>query len=162
MENSNAKAKEDKPIKAPKILKMHSKRKVAFRRLPFVGKTLWDVPATGGYCGGYETGRALATLFFKSLGEKDPDGFPPHYLGWIVSELMEKAEELGGKVMASTPINNRSPEYDSFRGQYLGFFNTLCVILEATARKLGTKLDDADIQTLLDQANTGLGSTAKH
>ncbi|WP_019101343.1 hypothetical protein [Chromobacterium haemolyticum] len=148
-----------------KRLKFHAERKVEFRKLPFVGKTLWDVPAIGGYEGGQDAGQALATMFFTFLAKAGQDGFPPaYYLAWIVGDMMKRAEEIGFSEMESKPINSRSDEYHSFRGQYMGFFTTLCAYLTAAAQKAGPKLADIDVGLLLKQANAGLGfsSTAKH
>ncbi|OQS31132.1 hypothetical protein [Chromobacterium haemolyticum] len=143
--------------KAPQRLQLHSKRKQAFRRLPFVNKTLWDVPATGGYFGGYDTGEALALMFLKFLRQREANGIEPHHLTWLAEAFMARAEEEGGQAMADLPIPEQTDSYGSFRGQYVGFFNTLTMWLSAASKHLGSKLDDIDDKTLLAQANAGLG-----
>ena len=68
--------------KTPNPIKRKTRGKPGFRRLPFVAgwrtesaSPCWNVPASGGYFGGYETGEAMAQAFLKFLREEKGD-FP--------------------------------------------------------------------------------------
>lgn len=135
--------------------------KPSFRSLPFVAgwrsktKTpYWNVPATGGYFGGYETGAAMATAFLKFIrsSNKDVHG----YLPWIVDSFARRIEQEGGSEMADRRYGKTSESYDSLRGQYVGFFNTLASALLNHA-KTCDYLDGVSERELVASANAGLG-----
>lgn len=137
--------------------------KHGFRRLPFVaGRRMesdtpfWHVPLSGGYLGGYETGEAMAMALLKCLREEQEGS--SSYLTCITESLMIRFELEGGKTMAEQwPISERSDAYESFRGQYVGFLNTLSPWLAASAQYLGANLDYIAESFLVRQANEGLG-----
>lgn len=71
---------------------------------------------------------------------------------------MSRFEQEGGKLMANRrPIEEWSSSFDSFRGQYVGFFNTVTTWLAASAKQLGSSLDRIDERDLVNRANAGLG-----
>lgn len=124
-------------------LKFHKNKELPLHRLPFVGgksKTrlglsFWDVPATGGYSGGCDTGAALALLWLKHV-ERRP------------------ATDL--KFTLSAIVQDMSGTQDKTRlGQMVGFFEIIehaISELVANSRFHITK-DDAE---LLAKANAGL------
>lgn len=148
--------------KGPPVLKKRKSTGIAFRDLPFVASRrtttdaeYWHVPATGGYFGGYETGQAMARALLKfHRSEKSTD--LSYALTAVVTSLMRRFEEEGGRAMDDRRADDRSDGFDSFRGQYVGFFNTLSGWLEASARQLGHGLDKVSDDELLIMANAGL------
>lgn len=96
-----------------KKLTFHNKKKVPLHRLPFVGGkskngltiSFWNVPASGGYHGGCETGAALAWLWIKHLEEFNSKSCP-----FTLSSI---ATDMSGI------------EDDSIRGQMVGFFSVI-------------------------------------
>jgi len=145
-------------------LKRKPRVKHGFRRLPFVAgwrtdsdTPCWHVPASGGYFGGYETGEAMAQAFLKFLREEQSD-FPATWLTGIAESFMTRFEQEGVKAMADRkPMSEWSDSFDSFRGQYVGFFNTISQWLSASAKHLGSNLDRIEEQDLVRRANAGLG-----
>ncbi|HEY0209509.1 hypothetical protein [Acerihabitans sp.] len=126
-------------------LKFNNSRKNQTHRLPFVGKkqgkiglSLWNVPPTGGYDGGCETGKALALIFIKHLREhsRSPGGILQH-----IALDMFGVETLG--------ID------DTRTGQAVGFFSEIEKCLAEMAPYM-TGLDAIDPQVLLKHANRGL------
>lgn len=107
--------------KAKTVLK-YRKAGSEFRRLPFVGKTSWDVPQTGGYTGGCEMGKWAAIAFLKMLRASD-------YAGGFL------------QLIARDMIGPRSRENDSLAGQVVGFFSTLDSYMQKVAKRDGN-LDD--------------------
>jgi hypothetical protein len=150
--------------KAPNPIKRKTRGKSGFRRLPFVAgrrtesaSPFWNVPASGGYLGGYETGEAMALSFLKFLREEKVD-FTVYWLTGIVESFMIRFEQEGGKAMADRrPCSEWSETFDAFRGQYCGFFNTVSKWLAASAKHLGSNLDRITEQDLVSRANAGLG-----
>ncbi|MDD3676036.1 hypothetical protein [Thauera propionica] len=150
--------------KPPLPIKRKTRVKRGFRRLPFVaGRSAnsaapcWNVPASGGYFGGYETGEAMAQAFLKFLREEE-GGFPAYWLTFIVESFMIRFEQEGGKAMADrVPCSERSETFVAFRGQYCGFLNTVSQWLAASAKHLGASLDRISEQDLVRRANAGLG-----
>lgn len=148
----------------PRALRRKPQAAHGFHRLPFVAgrragsaAPCWQVPASGGYCGGYETGEAMAQAFLKFLREEQ-SGSPARYLTGIAESFMTRFEQEGGKAMADrTPISEWSHSFDSLRGQYTGFFNTVSLWLAAAAKQLGANLDGIEEQAMLRRANAGLG-----
>ena len=93
--------------KTPNPIKRKTRGKPGFRRLPFVAgwrtesaSPCWNVPASGGYFGGYETGEAMAQAFLKFLREEKGD-FPAYWLTGIVESFMTRFEQEGGKARRS-------------------------------------------------------------
>lgn len=126
-----------------KNLHFHKRRSIPLHRLPFVGGkserdgliSFFNVPDTGGYFGGCETGDALAWLYLKYIETEGYDRAP-----CILSKMI---------------LDMTAEVNESRRGQIIGFFE----ILESVLSKLITdnrahfKKDDAE---LLAQANAGL------
>lgn len=150
--------------KPPVALKYNHRASNNFSALPFVSNSrtkrdnrCWDVPATGGYFGGYRTGEAMALAFAKFLREDGEAAIAPAQLTCIVESFMERYEQEGGKTMRSLPMNQYSDEFSSFRGQYVGFFNTITKMLADAAVRLGGEFDRTSERELVDRANAGLG-----
>jgi len=149
-------------LSTPRLLKRRPHVRTPFLQLPFVGsrgtkrtKRFWDVPATGGYFGGYKTGEAMALAFLKFL-RADESEYPNYQLTQIVESFMVRFEEEGGEAMVDRRISDWSTSFDSLRGQHVGFFNTLSVWLAAAAKNLGPRLDNLTEQELVRRANAGL------
>lgn len=150
--------------------RLKSKRRVAspYRMLPFVGKGQtkaapydWNLPATGGYCGGCIAGEAMAKCYLKFMREDTSD-----MAGWtltqIVEAFMNRFEQEGGQKMSDTyPANKQSDSYAAFRGQTVGFFNSLGAYLVEAARQLGGKLDAVSEDEEIAKANCGLAFDEK-
>lgn len=153
--------------KGPAGIKRKTTSQVGFRSLPFVAgprtdsdSPCWHVPATGGYFGGYETGEAMAQALLKlHRSEKSADS--SFALTHIVKSFMRRFEEEGGKAMDDRRASDRSDSFDSLRGQYVGFFNTMSEWLEAVAQQLGGRLDKISNDELLSRANAGLNFDEK-
>ena len=149
--------------KTSQPIKRKTRDKTGFYRLPFVAgwrteadAHCWNVPATGGYFGGYETGNAMAQSFLKYLREEKSD-VPAYWLTNIVESFMVRFEQEGGKAMLDrTPVSEWSDSFDSLRGQYVGFFNTVSQWLSASAKNLGGNLDSLTEQDLVRRANACL------
>lgn len=155
LDTSHAKHASRHRPKQPQILAFHPELKIPEHRLPFVGKehvegksfSFWNVPAKGGYHGGVETGKALAVMFLKHRreSESDPSGT---VLGWMVQCWMER--------IASGDIKGGGPEFESLRGQMVGFMGVISGWVDVAARELGSNLDKTTNEALLNQANGGL------
>lgn len=137
-------------------------RKQGFDRLPFVASSRtktaaanWSVPGTGGYLGGYTTGEALALAFLKHLRGDESD-ITPSWLTWVSESFAVRFEQEGGAAMSCRRVSERTEGYDSFCGQRAGFMNTLQRWLSASAKHLGSALDDLDEAELVRRANAGL------
>lgn len=150
--------------KTPNPIKRKTRGKPGFWRLPFVAgwrtesaSPCWNVPASGGYFGGYETGEAMAQAFLKFVREEKGD-FPAYGLTDIVESFMTRFEQEGGKAMRDrSPFGGQSETFEALRGQYCGFFNTVSQWLAASATHLGSGLDRIEEQDLVRRANAGLG-----
>lgn len=147
----------------PTPIKRKTRGKTGFRRLPFVAgrhsksaNPFWNIPASGGYFGGYETGEAMALAFLKFLREEDSN-IPSYWLTKIAESFMCRWEQEGGSDMAERRHLNHSDGFDSIRGQYVGFFNTLSQWLSAAAKGMGSNLDRMTERELVARANMGLG-----
>ncbi|VTP13194.1 hypothetical protein PUATCC27989T_01028 [Phytobacter ursingii] len=129
------------------MLKLNKRKSILSHRLPFVGgkskngsgHSFWNVPSTGGFGGGCETGTALALIFLKNLEEEVRSGnnYCPSTLSNIVTEMM------------SIGFN------DSINGQAVGFFSVIEDILLKLLRTNTISLSKTE-QELLSQANNGL------
>jgi len=85
----------------------------------------WNVPYMGNYHFGYCIGETMAhTLmrYYKRHHEKDDLAYE---VTSIVTSMMVHFVKLDGINMGNKPCPEHSPEYESFRGQYVGFFNTI-------------------------------------
>lgn len=126
-----------------KALYFHNDKDLPLHRLPFVGKggkgpglSFWSVPATGGYGGGCETGKALALLYMKHLREHGPAA------GGMLQTMAFSMFEDGA-------------DNDARRGQIVGFFTMLEKAWFSACRK-NSALDNFSAVDLLEAANTGL------
>jgi hypothetical protein len=145
-----------------KILKFNNTRKINLHRLPFVANRrddnitpFWSIPATGGYCGGHQTGEAMALAYLKFL--RSPEADKTGGLSFIVGSMMARYEMEGGQKMEEmTPSNQQSESYSSFLGQYVGFFNELNTWLTLAAKYFGAELDNISESEILVRANNGL------
>lgn len=164
MTNISARSNSFSPYFKNTALKIKSPRKykTGFESLPFVAgwrskatAPRWNIPASGGYIGGYETGKAMATALLKFMRADDRNMHG--YLPDIVESFACRFEEEGGSEMASRRFDDRSEAYVSLRGQYCGFFNTLADWLADAARLMGSNLDNLSNKELIDCANKGLG-----
>lgn len=151
--------------KAPTPIKRKRRGNAGFYQLPFVTNMsvsspgCWSVPATGGYFGGYETGEAMAMTFMKFLREEEVRYPGRPWLTEIAESFMIRFEQEGGVAMTegSREKTDSSCSFDSFRGQYVGFFNTLLDWLSVSAKQLGSSLDHIEEKDLVTRANAGLG-----
>ena len=127
--------------------------KNAMHNLPFVGpapgkvgRSYWAVPKTGGAVGGWETGRALATIYLKylyQLGQEEGGQEEAGHLQHIALDMFD----------GDYPVDMAQ---DARRGQACGFFSTLYPWLAIAARDFGHMLNDLDNKVLLEAANAGL------
>jgi hypothetical protein len=128
-----------------KKLQYKPKSPVILHRLPFVGGTsprgygisFWDVPATGGFSGGCDTGSALAHIYLKHL--RDYGGSPSGTLQGIALDMLGRSEPNEPTV-----------------GQAIGFFSVIDAWLSALIQHAGANLDQLKESDLLDKANLGL------
>lgn len=146
-------------------LQFHGRRKHPAHQLPFVNRikdqssgerlSFWDVPATGGYMGGVQTGRAMGLLFFKRM-RQDPAQFKC-ILRWIVLEM--KGFEVPDYIPGETIEQSRAKE--SLKGQIVGFMSVIEEWIETTcsrhtAKTYGEWIDGHTVEDLIDRANNGL------
>lgn len=123
---------------------------IALHRLPFVGGTsprgygisFWDVPATGGFSGGCDTGKALAHVFLKHL--RDYGGQPSGILQSIALDMLGRSEPNKSTI-----------------GQAIGFFAVLDAWLTEATQQGGVNFDQITESYLLDKANLGLTGEAE-
>jgi hypothetical protein len=98
-------------------LKRKSRAESGFARLPFIGGSgpdrCWNIPATGGYFGGYETGEAMAQAYLKM--QRSSARTSPCFLTAIVASFMARFEKEGGTEMGARR-ERWSEGYESFRG----------------------------------------------
>ena len=148
-------------VPAPVLLKKKRRVKCPLDNLIFTTaerdhpNPCWNVPTTGGYLGGYETGRAMAHDFLKML-RNDQSSTPPTDLAQIVKSFAIKFGIENGPEMCNKPIPERTENFGSLHGQYVGFFNTLSEWLKAGAKHLVGGLDEMTEDDLLARANAGL------
>lgn len=138
-------------------------KRYLYQTLPGVpsSKKVWDVPATGGYVGGWETGMALAFLFYKRAKTVDRAS------GWnfleIVRSIAASAEPHGGLavVLGNAKL---TPEQDSMRGQVCGFLTAIGDWASCAALYMKGPADDLSEAQLIGMANRGLAydSAAAH
>lgn len=144
--------------KTNSLLAFHKRRHAAFRQLPFVGKSAWDVPATGGFYGGCQTGEALALLFLKHLRQHGGNDHLPLDLLVIARDMALRVEQEGGQAMFDRPLSKRSASLTTLNGQMVGFFSELSRLLLAAAKRMGASLDGISDEALLAKANAGLAA----
>lgn len=126
-----------------KALNFNNDKSLPLHRLPFVGKggkgpglSFWNVPATGGYMGGCNTGRALALVYMKHLREHDPAD--------------------GGRLQAiAFSMFEDGATDDARKGQIVGFFAMLEKACFWGSRQ-NLNLDNFRSADLLEEANAGL------
>ena len=112
----------------------------------------WVVPATGGYEGGYEIGVLMANSYLKLLRNESNNGCI-NYLG-LISESIESRTK--GVYREDLKSYEQSNEYDSLKGQKVGFFNTLDQWLSFAAKNAGGRLDELTNKDLIKQVNAYL------
>ncbi len=140
--------------KNPHALAFHNEKPILVHRLPFVGNehtedksfSFWNVPAKGGYSGGCETGESIAGMYLKYIRDSS-DSESGMYLQWMILAWMER--------LASGGIQYESPEYTALKGQMVGFMSVISRRVVASARRLGSDLDNISYESLLDRANGG-------
>jgi len=99
--------------------------------LPFVslGKDSdtpwWNVPQMGNYHFGYCMGETMAHTLIKYYKHHHDADDLASQLTQIVTSMMIHFVKLDGITMEKKSVKEHSPEYESFHGQYVGFFNTL-------------------------------------
>ncbi|MBH3308338.1 hypothetical protein I5P84_02570 [Pseudomonas mosselii] len=144
------------PVKIRVKLREKPRAKLDMHRLPFVGRDhvtnedgsycFWDVPLTGGYFGGNETGQALAFTYLAHL--RRMNGSKAHPLHTL------SLRSIFGAMMKRTP--GSKAEKDSRSGQLVGFASVIDDWLRAAVDQFGRELDDIDHKKLLALANAGL------
>jgi hypothetical protein len=118
-------------------------------------KGLLNLPATGGYLGGNETGKAMALNLLKEMRASEP-GLGFLRMQWMISEFMRRMELDGGHAVYDRPVAEWSDAEDSRRGQYVGFIGTLSHWMEIAVREMGSELDSLSENLLLTMASDGL------
>lgn len=120
-----------------------------FFKLPFVAYQFkrsstpcWNVPATGGYFGGYQTGQSLALLYLKQ--QRLAKGNYGSLVN-VVESMMMAYEREGGKAMHAQAMEQWSESFNAFRGQYHGFFNTIAELVMQAAKQLSTNINDLSV-----------------
>lgn len=163
----NAAVQTTRQTNAFKPLKVKRQAKRSFYRLPFTnhngsfGDYAWSLPATGGYFGGYKAGRAMAIALLKHLRNyaKESD-FSDQCLTNIMQCLTHRFHEAGGiEKERGKPMSEWDDEFNSIRGQYAGFTNTLSKWISVWARQWGSDLDEITDKALVQIANAGLQGT---
>ncbi|MBK5509786.1 hypothetical protein [Pseudomonas sp. TH15] len=135
-------------------LKFKPRKTYPTHRLPYVGYEnyadrygrigYWDVPLTGGYNGGWATGRALGLVAIKHMSQHDHDGDGGH-LKSIASAWIDRAS-------TAAPA-----ELETLQGQVLGFMEEIGRWAHAAAMASRCKLAKLDEKAELQKANAGLG-----
>jgi len=103
--------------------------------LPFVSLSeesdtpWWNVPQVGNYHFGYCIGETMAHTLMKYYKNHQRHDDFPHQITSIVSSMMIHFAKLDGLTFETDWQKERSPEYKSFHGQYVGFFNTIGELL---------------------------------
>ena len=121
---------------AKKVLKYNKKELSEFRRLPFVGKGCWDVPATGGYSGGCEMGKWAAFAFMRYMRDRKE----PHLGSSLQHIVLDMVRE---------DVSDSTQRGTSRHGQIVGFFTALDKFLSAIA-KADPELDAYTEEDLAD------------
>ncbi|MEO4014794.1 hypothetical protein [Pseudomonas rossensis] len=147
-----------KPGKVMAKLREKPRAKLEIHRLPFVGRdhvapksggiSFWDVPLTGGYLGGIETGSAIASMFLVHLRRQGSGGDRQAIsLSNIYCEMIAR-------------IPGTMEETDTLKGQVVGFSGVIQEWLKASVQQFGENLEAPNgmLDTLLDRANAGLES----
>lgn len=145
-----------KQVKKRTKLRTKPRAKLQMHQLPFVGRdhvkpdhggfSFWDVPLTGGYFGGNETGSAIGNMFLVHLRQsKNADNSCALHLAGILNSLRER-------------VPTTKEEADTLKGQAVGFGSVIGQWLMAAVEHLGHNLDKVDHDKLLYAANAGLDS----
>jgi len=135
-------------------VKYKPRRKLPFHRLPFVGRihhktesgafSVWDVPLTGGYEGGWRAGSAIADSALVYLREESSDDLNRFLLGQICREWMARAPGADSEELAA------------LHGQLGGFMEIVSKWLAASVKEFGANLDRADKRAIEKRINAGL------
>lgn len=135
----------DQSIRAAARGVKYSRAETPYWRLPYMstkdkgGQRCWDMPMSGGYCGGNVAGKNAAHMLLKAYRADDGPLGP---LGQIAASMCAKMAEHGVlEGFNSVEWSERSYEQDSICGQFVGFFNCLDGWLKASAKNLGANLD---------------------
>ena len=150
-----------------KSLRIEAKKKrddFAFRNLPFVaGKRekvaarAWTIPASGGYFGGYDVGKAMALLYLKF--DRAHGGINMHaHLTAIVESFFIRIDELGG-MAAYNSYRAGEEENDgiqAIRGQFIGFMNTISDRLTLASKFMFQDVETITEEQIFELANVGL------
>jgi hypothetical protein len=135
-----------------------------FENLPFVGDPqsshapYWTLPASGGYCAGYETGRDMALAFLKFLRQGDHSAGYVFYLSRIALSFFSRIDDQGG--LGALNAGQYTVQLDSLRGQFFGFFNELGAWLGTACRDDAQHLDTLNFCELCKRAAAALENTS--
>ncbi|QFY42321.1 hypothetical protein F6R98_06505 [Candidatus Methylospira mobilis] len=144
------------------IIKYKRTVKNPWQRLPFVSSNPrakapnWNVPAKGGYFGGFKTGQFMAVALLKYQRQDDDAGF----LEKVVESFMRRYEMEGGSAMLDKPPSEWSEGFKALRGQYYGFFSYLGKWLHYASTD-GDNLDNTSEKDIETGANAGLAYNEK-
>lgn len=135
-------------------LKFKPRNKIAAHRLPFVGREhstpdcgrigYWDVPLTGGYAGGNQTGLALAKLLLVYMRAHHADEMVGYAPRAMILSMLEAARTAN------------DDQYNALCGQVVGVMDQLTPFLVGAAYHAGQPLDGLDTKKVLELANAGL------
>jgi hypothetical protein len=132
-------------------LRSHPVGKLAWARLPFVGKdhsknhSNWDVPMTGGFFGGIEVGKAIARMYLKYV--RTEIGNPVALSSTLLSSMLTS--------LAAKQPSTKDEEH-ALSGQRAGFLGELSYWLSASVLRLGSSFDAISEQSFVDQVNIHL------
>lgn len=133
------------------------------KRADDIGKG-WNVPATGGYAGGWETGTALAYAFLKQAKAEKGGMSAGHTFQWILESAFKATDPLGGidKVLGRMVFD--MPDANcSMRGQLCGFIQTIGNWAASAAVMLTGEPHQLSYEQIVGLANRGLAySQADH
>lgn len=163
-----------RPMHDAPRLSFRPKKKTPIHRLPFVGSehtengcfSFWNLPAAGGYQGGFSTGKAVALMYLKHLrGTRQPDAdMESAYLIWMVDAWTERMFSCLKQADSADKIPLRglligkqdTTERAALRGQMAGFLSVLSECLSGAVRTRDSSLNQYSNESLLDHANAGI------
>lgn len=117
---------------------------------------LWDVPATGGYVGGWETGKALAYALLKNANATGKvDGYD---FQQILLSAIKATEREGGfsAVFPDSNVSDMTEAQSSKRGQLCGFIQCVGDWACSAAVKLVGEPHNLSQDQIIGLANRGL------
>jgi len=142
-------------LESVKLEYHHGKLLKPAHRLPFVGGkghnggiSFWNVPASGGFPGGTETGDALASSYLKFLRDHPEDVMSSVLLQWIALDMCERYARVGGA------------ERESLAGQITGFFSGFSRFAQEYPQAR-PDLDQISEAEILSRANAGLAGWSR-